>query len=76
MVLLALERPVEEALEALRARYVADGWTMRPMADPRRQTERGWLVWFTRGRSHRVVFVQVADEAKETLAAVCDLGYE
>ena len=76
MVLLRMAMPTEDALAAFRDRYAAQGWTMQPMAEAKEQTDRGWLMWFVRGRSHRAVFVQPNDDAKETLAAVCDLGYE
>ncbi|HUW99956.1 MAG TPA: hypothetical protein VMY35_03175 [Phycisphaerae bacterium] len=76
MVLLRIPQPVVEAVALLRSRYTADGWRMSEPPKPEEQKERGWLLWFTRGRSHRVLFVQPNDDEQETLAAVCDLEYE
>ncbi len=76
MVLLRIPQPVVEAVALLQSRYTADGWRMSEPPKPEEQKERGWLLWFTRGRSHRVLFVQPNNDEQETLAAVCDLKYE
>jgi len=81
MVLVRMDRGLGETLSAFQKRYVADGWEAGPAeaSGPRGDSggpmDRGWLIWFCRGRDHRVVFAQPRGEGEETLAAVCDLRY-
>ena len=75
MILVRVRLNLEEALAAFHKLYASEGWALREPIDPKAQTERGWLVWFTRRGRHRILYAEPRQGAEETLAAVCELRY-
>lgn len=75
MVLVRMRKPIADALADIHRQYAADGWkTMEPL-DPKAQTDRGWLVRFTRKGQDRIVYAQPRQSADETLVAIYDARY-
>jgi hypothetical protein len=81
MVLARFREPLGEALGRLSRFYEAEGWEggepqeSRRARDPEATLDRGWLVVFERGARRRFVYVREREGPKETLAAICDMGY-
>jgi hypothetical protein len=75
MVLVRIRKGVDAALEDFCKLYAAAGWEIREPVDPKAQTDRGWLVRFTRRDQHRIVYARARQSGEETLAAIYDPRY-
>jgi hypothetical protein len=72
MAILTVSGDIHQALRAFYNHYGAAGWAVPEQPDPSAQTDRGWLVRFTKGRSERLVYALQRQTGKETLVAVYD----
>ncbi len=75
MVLVRIRKGIDAALEDFCKLYAASGWEIREPVDPKAQTDRGWLVRFTRRDQHRIVYARARQSGEETLAAIYDPRY-
>ena len=75
MVLVRIRKGVDAALEDFCKLYAAAGWEIGQPVDPKAQTDRGWLVRFTRRGQHRIVYARARQSGEETLAAIYDPRY-
>ncbi|MCX5676560.1 MAG: hypothetical protein NTX87_16285 [Planctomycetota bacterium] len=72
MAILRVPGDIHQALSAVHNQYVAAGWKAPEQADPSAQTDQGWLMRFTKGRSERIVYARPRQSGGETLVAVYD----
>jgi len=72
VVLMRVPGDIDQALAAVHNHYKAAGYEALPQEDPSTQTDRGWLMRFTKGNRERVVYARPRDSSKETLIAVYD----
>ena len=72
MAILRVPGDIHQALSAVHNQYVAAGWKVPEQADPSAQTDQGWLMRFTKGRSERIVYARPRQSGGETLVAVYD----
>jgi len=72
MVLMRFQGDVSRALGAIHKHYTAGGWTAAEQPQPQAQTDRGWLMRFSKDRRVRVVYARPRQAGDETLVAVYD----
>ena len=72
MAILRVPGDIHQALSAVHNQYVAAGWKAPEQAAPSAQTDQGWLMRFTKGRSERIVYARPRQSGDETLVAVYD----
>lgn len=72
MAIMRVPGDIHVALSAVHNHYVAAGWKAPDRLDPSAQTDQGWLVRFTKGRSERIVYARPRAAGDETLVAVYD----
>lgn len=72
ITLMRMPGDIDEALSAIHNHYKAAGYQVAEPVKPSAQTDRGWLVRFTKGGRERLVYARPRDAAKETLVAVYD----
>jgi len=72
ITLMRVPGDIDQALSAIHNHYKAAGYQVAEPVRPSAQTDRGWLVRFTKGHRERLVYARPRDSGKETLIAVYD----
>ena len=72
IILMRVPGDIDQALSAIHNHYKAAGYQVAEPVRPSAQTDRGWLVRFTKGHRERLVYARPRDSGKETLIAVYD----
>jgi hypothetical protein len=72
ITLMRVPGDIDQALAAIYNHYKAAGYQVAEPGRPSAQTDRGWLVRFTKGNRERLVYARPRDSGKETLIAVYD----
>jgi hypothetical protein len=72
ITLMRVPGDIDEALSAIHNHYKAAGYQVAEPVKPSAQTDRGWLVRFTRNGRERLVYARPHGSGKETLIAVYD----
>jgi hypothetical protein len=72
IILMRVPGDIDEALSAIHNHYKAAGYQVAEPVKPSAQTDRGWLVRFTKGNRERLVYARPQGSGKETLIAVYD----
>ena len=70
MVLVRVRTTISRAMSDLYKQYADAGWKAAGPLDPQAQTDRGWLMRFSRDRRDRVVYARPRQVGDETLLAI------
>ena len=70
MVLVRVKVTISRAMADIYKQYADAGWKPAGPLDPQAQTDRGWLIRFSRDRRDRVVYARPRQVGDETLLAI------
>jgi hypothetical protein len=70
MVLVRVKVSISRAMSDLHKQYADAGWKPAGPLDPQAQTDRGWLMRFSRDRRDRMVYARPRQIGDETLLAI------